>query len=163
LPLFTDEERVTKKLAAHLLQLDNQLCFALYAASRAIIRTYREKLDPLDLTYPQYLVLTVLWEEDGLSVSELGNRLDLDSGTLTPLIKRLSTGGFVTKQRSEIDEREVRVRLTTKGKATRRIAVSVREHVVRRIAMSESEIKALRNELMSLVGRIGQEADVLAL
>ena len=95
--------------AEELLRLDNQLCFALYAATRAMTRTYRERLGPLGLTYPQYLVLIVLWESDGVTVGQLGQRLLLDSGTLTPLVKRLETAGLVTRNRREADEREVEI------------------------------------------------------
>jgi MarR family transcriptional regulator, organic hydroperoxide resistance regulator len=101
------------------LRLDRQLCFALYAASRALTRTYGALLEPLGLTYPQYLVLLALWEGDGLSVSGLGERLALDSGTLTPLLKRLEQRGVVTRRRSEDDERVVRIFLTADGRALR--------------------------------------------
>ncbi len=85
--------------------LDNQLCFAVYSASHAFSQAYRPHLEPLGLTYPQYLVLLVLWEKDGLSVKELGKRLFLDSGTLTPLLKRMEQGGWLTRKRDSRDER----------------------------------------------------------
>ena len=97
------------------LRLDAQLCFALYAASRATTAAYREPLAELGLTYPQYLVLLVLWEEEGLSVKEIGQRLHLDSGTLTPVLKRLEEAGFVRRRRDAQDERQVRVELDRKS------------------------------------------------
>src|SRR5438132_4782254 len=95
------------------LQLDNQLCFALYSASLAMTKLYKPLLDELGLTYPQYLVMLALWEQDGLAVSGLGERLSLDSGTLTPLLKRLEAAGFISRVRDVEDERRVRVTLTT--------------------------------------------------
>lgn len=99
--------------------LDEQLCFALYSASRAVIRAYAPLLDPLGLTYPQYLVLLVLWERDGIPIKQLGERLALDSGTLTPLLKRLAARGLVVRRRARDDERVVRVHLTPAGRALR--------------------------------------------
>ena len=96
-------------------RLDAQLCFALYSASRAFTRAYAPLLEPLGLTYPQYIVMLVLWEEDDVSVSALGERLALDSGTLTPLLKRLEEAGLVERRRDPNDERVVRVRLTRAG------------------------------------------------
>jgi DNA-binding MarR family transcriptional regulator len=101
------------------LRLDNQLCFALYSASLSMTKLYRPLLLQLGLTYPQYLVMLVLWEGDELRVSELGERLFLDSGTLTPLLKRLEAAGLVARRRSAADEREVRVSLTPAGRALR--------------------------------------------
>ena len=95
--------------------LDNQLCFALYSASLAMTKLYKPLLEALDLTYPQYLVMLVLWERDGLSVSALGERLSLDSGTLTPLLKRMETAGLLVRQRSSEDERRVHVCLSPAG------------------------------------------------
>jgi MarR family transcriptional regulator, organic hydroperoxide resistance regulator len=141
------------------LKLDNQLCFALYAASRAITRTYRDRLVELGLTYPQYLVLTVLWESDALSLTAIGRHLRLDSGTLTPLVKRLETSGFVTRNRRSTDEREVEIALTAAGLALRTSAVAVRQHVVDRLGMTESEISVLRSELMSLVKTLDDDGE----
>jgi len=98
------------------LKLDNQLCFPLYAASRRIIKLYRPVLDPLGLTYTQYITLLALWERDGESVSALGERLFLDSGTLTPLLKKLEAQGLVRRDRSPQDERNVLIRLTDAGR-----------------------------------------------
>ena len=97
---------------AEWLALDNQVCFSLYSASLAMTKLYKPLLDPLGLTYPQYLVMLVLWETDDVSVSTLGERLSLDSGTLTPLLKRLEAAGLVKRARSAEDERRVQVSLT---------------------------------------------------
>ena len=115
------------------LRLNNQLCFPLYAASREIIRLYRPHLEALDLTYTQYITMMVLWEEKSVSVKQLGARLYLDSGTLTPLLKSLEAKGYVTRSRSEQDERVVLVRLTPQGEALqeRALAVPVRTGAVR--------------------------------
>jgi MarR family transcriptional regulator, organic hydroperoxide resistance regulator len=147
----------TTNCSADLLKLDNQLCFALYAATRAMTRTYRERLGPMGLTYPQYLVLVILWENDGLTISQLGQRLLLDSGTLTPLLKRLEAAGVVTRNRRETDEREVEIWLTDKGRDMQREAAGARELVVCRLAMPEIEIAIMRRELMALVDRLGAE------
>jgi DNA-binding MarR family transcriptional regulator len=95
--------------------LDLQLCFALYSAQRAMVQAYQSELQPLGLTYPQYLALLVLWQEDGITVTRLGERLHLDSGTLTPLTKRLETQGLIDRVRSSDDERRVELHLTKKG------------------------------------------------
>ena len=107
------------------LALDHQLCFALYAASLAMTKAYKPLLAPLGLTYPQYLVMLVLWEGDGLTVSQLGARLALDSGTLTPLLKRLEAQALVQRQRDATDERRVRLQLTASGRALRAQALAV--------------------------------------
>jgi len=112
------------------MRLDEQLCFALYAASRAMTQAYQPFLAPLRLTYPQYVVMLVLWEGDGLTVSEIGERLRLDSGTLTPLLKRLEGLGYVTRRRSLEDERRVLVSLTDQGRELRKEAVAMRQNMV---------------------------------
>ncbi|MBB4686862.1 MarR family winged helix-turn-helix transcriptional regulator [Amycolatopsis jiangsuensis] len=111
------------------LLLDDQLCFGLYSASRAITSLYRTLLEPLDLTYPQYLVMLALWEEDGRQVKELGTALNLDSGTLSPLLKRLEKSGLVTRERQADDERSVRIRLTEAGTALRARAERIPPHI----------------------------------
>ncbi len=142
-----------------LLRLDNQLCFALYAATRAITRTYRERLGPMGITYPQYLVLIVLWEQDGIKVSDIGHRLMLDSGTLTPILKRLEAMQVVNRERSTEDEREVRIWLTPKGLDLRDLAVDARKFVACRLNMTEPEIMDLRADIISLISRLGEEAE----
>ena len=129
------------------LRLDDQLCFALYAASRAMTQTYRPLLTALGLTYPQYLVMLVLWETDGVSVGELGSRLFLDSGTLTPLLKRLEALGVLGRQRAKGDERSVIVSLTTKGRGLRTRALSVPAAMACRTGMTARHAFALRDEL----------------
>jgi MarR family transcriptional regulator, organic hydroperoxide resistance regulator len=104
-------------MAADTLKLDNALCFAIYSANHAITRAYKPLLDPFGLTYPQYLVMIVLWDKDGQTVGNIGDRLFLESSTLTPLLKRLEGAGYVRRERDPRDERQVRISLTGKGKA----------------------------------------------
>ena len=123
------------------LRLDNQLCFSIYAASRAITRAYRPILETYGLTYPQYLVLLLLWEKDGQSVNEIGRRLYLDSGTLTPLLKRMEAGGFLVRERQKSDERKVVVHLGPKGRDLRDVAVVIPEALVRDNHLDEAEVR----------------------
>ena len=146
---------------AEILRLNNQLCFALYAATRAITKVYREKLDDLGLTYPQYLVLIVLWETDGLSISDIGSRLMLDSGTVTPVVQRLERQKLVRRERSSDDERQVHAHLTDKGRSLMAGAGDARRYVACRLGMSEIEIAALRADLMSLVRQLGTDGATL--
>jgi DNA-binding MarR family transcriptional regulator len=111
--------------AADLLALDAQLCFALYAASLALTKRYKPLLARLGLTYPQYLVMLVLWEGDAITVSQLGQRLELNSGTLTPLLKRLEAAGLVQRLRDSADERRVLLRLSASGRALRKRAAGI--------------------------------------
>lgn len=136
------------------LRLNNQLCFALYAATHAITRTYREKLDPIGITYPQYLVLIVLWEKDGATIGQIGKQLMLDSGTLTPVVKRLEAQGLVLRKRRIKDERTVAVWLTPKGLDLRQIVLGARDHVVCKLGMSDEDILSLRRDLMALIDRL---------
>ena len=132
------------------LELDRQLCFALHAASRATTAVYRPVLDELGLTYPQYLAMLVLWEQDGPSVSDLGQRLSLDSGTLTPLLKRLETGGLIERRRALADERRVEIHLTAAGRALREQAVGIPEQLACASACSPSELQTLTTRLQEL-------------
>lgn len=134
------------------LKLENQLCFALYAAAHAMNRAYRLSLGPLGLTYPQYLTLLALWETDRQSVSELGSRLRLDSGTLTPVLKRLEAAGLVRRARNRPDEREVEISLTEAGLTMRDDALNVQKDIVCRIGMPETELTRLRTDLENLLG-----------
>ncbi|MBB4605997.1 DNA-binding MarR family transcriptional regulator [Xanthomonas arboricola] len=138
-----------------LLQLDNQLCFALYSANLAMHKLYRGLLKTLDLTYPQYLVLLVLWETDGRSVSEIGERLYLDSATLTPLLKRLQAAGLVTRTRAASDERQVIIALTDAGRALRAKAGAVPEQVLCASACSLDELRQLKQQLETLRSNLG--------
>ena len=132
------------------LKLGNQLCFAVYSAAHAFNAAYKPFLEPLGLTYPQYLVLMVLWEEDGLMVREIGERLNLDSGTLTPMLKRLEAAGFVTRKRDAKDERQVRIELTQKARDARPTAVEARRAVVCALGDSEEEIQKLKRAVDQL-------------
>jgi DNA-binding MarR family transcriptional regulator len=136
------------------LRLDSQLCFALYSASLAMTRLYRDLLAELDLTYPQYLVLLVLWEGDGVRVSDIGDRLHLDSATLTPLLKRLEQGGLVSRTRSVDDERSVIIALTGEGRALRSRAAGVPGKVERASCLTGQQIDVLKESLAQLRERL---------
>ncbi|MGJ3257437.1 MAG: MarR family winged helix-turn-helix transcriptional regulator [Alcanivorax sp.] len=136
------------------LKLDLQVCFALYSAQLAMSKVYRKLLKELGLTYPQYLVMMVLWEQDRLSVSEIGERLFLDSATLTPLLKRLEGMGLVLRQRSRPDERHVEVTLTEPGRVLRQQAEEVPEAVLCASQCSPEELVHLRDELHALRARL---------
>jgi MarR family transcriptional regulator, organic hydroperoxide resistance regulator len=138
--------------------LDNQLCFALYAASHAIRKAYRPLLEDLGLTYPQYLILMVLWNGVPLKVSDIGLRLHLDSGTLTPVLKRLEATGLIKRTRRLQDEREVEISLTPDGQALRERAIGVRRAIVHQLKMSEDEIAVLRTELNALITTLNIES-----
>ena len=140
------------------LALENQLCFSLYTAAHAIKKAYRPLLEVLGLTYPQYLVLLVLWKTDALKVSDVGLQLSLDSGTLTPILKRLEAAGLVKRTRRQHDEREVEIGLTPEGRALRERAVDVRAAIVTKLRMSEPEVAALRTELNAVIATLGAEA-----
>ncbi len=131
-------------------QLDEQVCFALYSASLAMTKAYRPLLDALGLTYPQYLAMMVLWERDGLAVSELGARLHLDSGTLTPLLKRLEQAGLLRRTRATDDERRVTLRLTAAGRALRERAGALPVRMARLTGCSSDELARLRRQLVRL-------------
>ena len=133
-----------------LLQLDNQLCFALYSTSLAMTKIYKPQLDELGLTYPQYLAMLVLWEKDGLMVSELGQRLYLDSGTLTPLLKRLEASGFIARIRAVEDERRVHITLTSSGRKLKAKAAKIPACILSASQCSISEISDLTRQVQSL-------------
>lgn len=130
--------------------LDNQLCFALYSASLAMTKLYKPMLDSLGLTYPQYLVMLVLWETDGPSVSSLGERLNLDSGTLTPLLKRMEAAGWLVRQRSSTDERRVHVWLSTKGRQLQSQAAFIPECVLTQSGLPLTELVSLNRKVQQL-------------
>ncbi|MFA6125163.1 MAG: MarR family transcriptional regulator [Sphingomonas sp.] len=134
------------------LRLDLQVCFPLYAASNLFSRLYRPVLAKLGLTYPQYLVMLVLWEQAPQSVGTLGERLHLDSGTLTPLLKRMAAAGLVTRQRDATDERRVLVGLTEQGEALRDAARDVPLTLVSGLALSPGDLTELRATVQHLVG-----------
>ncbi|MGQ2970656.1 MarR family transcriptional regulator [Rhizobium sp. TH135] len=136
--------------------LDHQLCFAIYATSLAFTRAYRPLLEELDLTYPQYLAMRLLWAEDRLTVGQLAERLALESGTVTPLIKRLEQAGLLTRCRSRIDERQVNVHLTEKGIALKPVADRLNEDlkalVGPRFIDDENLVETLQSLRKVLVG-----------
>ena len=136
------------------LKLDSQLCFAVYAAGHAFTRFYKPRLDALGLTYPQYLVFLVLWEGDGLTVKALGDKLFLDSGTITPMIKRLEARGLVRRQRDDEDERQVRIFLTPEGRALRAAALAVPLAVGEALAGERAAVETLHQGLHQLRERL---------
>ena len=133
------------------LRLDRQLCFTVYAAHHAFTAAYKPCLEPLGLTYPQYLVLLVLWEQEGLKVKEIGERLRLDSGTLTPLLKRMETGGLLRRLRDPADERQVRIELTEHGRGLQTPVLKVRQEIGCALGGSEEPIQDLRARLEATI------------
>ncbi len=133
------------------LKLDHQLCFALYAATHSLTRAYRASLEKLGITYTQYLVLLVLWEQDGISVGKIAQRLELDSATLTPMLKRLEVAGFVTRIRNPKDERIVEVKLTAAGSALQQEIAQVQHGVACQTGLGEEEFNQLKDSLHRLV------------
>lgn len=136
------------------LRLENQLCFPLYAASREIIKQYRPYLDALDLTYTQYIAMMVFWEERKLSVKELGKKLFLDSGTLTPVLKSLESKGYVIRSRSKEDERVLDVEITEKGEALKEQAVSIPQSVAGCVKLDREEAMQLYQLLYKVLGAL---------
>lgn len=134
--------------------IDQMLCFAVYAAGHAFTRFYKPRLDALDLTYPQYLVFLVLWERDDITVKALGDKLFLDSGTITPLIKRLEARGLVKRRRDEDDERQVRITLTPEGRALKAKAMAVPLAVAAGVGGTQADADRLRKELLALRERL---------
>jgi MarR family transcriptional regulator, organic hydroperoxide resistance regulator len=145
---------MARKQAADWLRLDNQICFAVYSTAHAFNRVYKPLLDRLSLTYPQYLVMLVLWERDGVPVKDIGERLHLDSGTLTPLLKRLEAAGLIKRTRSSEDERQVLIALTPQGHALREKARAVPQSILAATACSISELSAMKNEIIALRDRL---------
>lgn len=140
------------------LLLDNQLCFALYSASLAMTKLYKPLLKELGLTYSQYIAMLVLWERDALMVSELGERLHLDSGTLTPLLKRLESSGLVARIRATDDERRVHIRLTAKGRQLKDKALRIPSCVLEASQCEVPELVALTRQVQSLRDTLAQAA-----
>ena len=138
------------------LRLDNQICFAVYSAAHAFNRVYKPLLDRLGLTYPQYLVMLVLWEKDGVPVKDIGERLLLDSGTLTPLLKRLEAAQLIKRTRSTQDERQVLVALTLQGHALREKARAVPPSILAASACSIAELSAMKSEIIALRDRLNE-------
>lgn len=136
------------------LKLDNQICFPLYACAKEIVRAYTPYLDELGLTYTQYITMMVMWEHKELRVKELGRRLYLDSGTLTPLLKKLEEKGFVTRRRSDADERDVIVAITESGEALKKKAVHIPEKLSGCVELEPHKARALYELLYEVIGKI---------
>ncbi|MEO8761950.1 MAG: MarR family transcriptional regulator [Bacteroidia bacterium] len=136
------------------LYLENQLCFKVYAISRQITNAYRPVLENLDITYPQYLVMLVLWKEKKITVKELGNRLYLDSGTLTPLLKRLEQKKVLSRTRDLADERSVIITLTTEGKFLQQKAKKIPETLSKCLSINEKEYLQLKDQLDELLTKL---------
>jgi DNA-binding MarR family transcriptional regulator len=148
------KKNTSKNASDALLQLGNQVCFAIYSTAHAFNRVYKPLLDRLGLTYPQYLVMLVLWEQDGVTVKEIGDRLFLDSGTLTPLLKRLEAAHLVKRTRSTEDERQVLISLTPQGVVLKEKARAVPQAILAASACSVGEISAIRSDLVALRDRL---------
>jgi len=139
-----------------LLHLDNQLCFALYACAREVTKLYRPFLDKLGLTYTQYVTMLVLWEKDLIPVKKLGERLHLDSGTLTPLLKKLEASGLLIRERDAGDERSVIVRLTERGYELRGSALDIPRKVNGKTQLNVEQLSLLRDQLQELTRTIAE-------
>lgn len=133
-----------------LLKLENFLCFAIYSTANAVTRAYQPRLAALGLTYPQYLVMVVLWEKENQTVKAIGDKLSLDSGTLTPLLKRLETAGLITRRRDTVDERQVLIGLTANGRAMRGRAEAIPVAMGKAFGCTMDEAKSLRSELITM-------------
>lgn len=157
-----DASTLPPELERDILLLDNQLCFALYSTSLAMTKVYKPLLDRLGLTYPQFLVMMALWEHDPRSVGELGDQLFLDSGTLTPLLKRMETSGLLQRERARDDERRVLVSLTEQGRALRQQAVAVPLEIACAAQATLGDAADLRTRLHGLRGRLTAARPALA-
>ena len=138
----------------HSLQLENQLCFPLYAIAKEIIGLYRPFLDAIDITYPQYLVMMVLWEREGLTVNQIGAKLYLDSGTLTPLLKRLEVKGFIIRKRKKEDERVVEVFLADKGRNLQQKACEIPAKMQEKLNLTIEDLVELKETVQKILNKI---------
>ncbi len=145
------------KTKEEILKLENQVCFPIYTLSKEVVKMYRPYLDKLDISYPQYLVLMVLWENDRLAVSEICDKLYLDTGTITPMLKRMELKELITRTRQKNDERVVEIALTKKGKSMKGKATSIPYNLLEDIELDESELIFLR----SITTKILQKASRL--
>jgi len=143
------------------LRLKNQLCFALYAATNAVTQAYRDQLSSLNLTYPQYLVLLVLWQNDGIGVREIAEQLNLDSATVSPLLKRLEKVGLLSRVRSIDDQRTVNIHLTEQGKSIQDAVSNIQKKVACQTGLSDMQYQELRNKLHSLIATMKDGFDDL--
>jgi DNA-binding MarR family transcriptional regulator len=138
------------------LKLEYQLCFPIYAAANAMTRAYRPLLEKIGLTYPQYLVMLVLWEKDECSLSEIGEKLRLDSGTLTPLVKRMETNGLLARTRAKEDERRIVVTLTAAGKKLKQAAKNIPFDLVAKTNMKLEDMMTLKDQLTGLIASLSE-------
>ncbi|MFD1173021.1 MarR family winged helix-turn-helix transcriptional regulator [Oceanobacillus picturae] len=143
-------------MANEILKLDNQICFQLYATTREMTKRYRPLLEELNVTYPQYLVLLVLWETDRISVKALGKRLFLDSGTLTPMLKRMEEHGLIQRMRSKEDERIVEVVLTEQGKQAEKQAEQIPLKFIEQTNLNEEEVTQLKQTLSKMLAQLDE-------
>lgn len=149
-------------MAYEQLKLENQLCFPLYAASWLVIQAYRPHLEKLGITYPQYLVMMVLWETDSITVNEITHRLILNTNTVTPILKRMEAQGIITRQRSEEDERKVIVTLTPKGKQLQIEAATIPEKMAASLVASNmkvEELQRLKDLLYAMIHTLSKQAE----
>lgn len=143
------------------LKLENQLCFPVYAASRLIIREYQPFLDNLKITYPQYLVLMILWENDGVTVNDIAIKLVLNTNTITPLLKRMEKQGFIERKRSQTDERKVIVHLTLQGKKLQKDAANIPEQLANKLlsgSLDIDELIKLKKNLVTIINQLSSKA-----
>ena len=143
-------KKTSTPAASKQLALDNQFCFALYSTNLALHKLYRQLLAPMNLTYPQYLVMLVLWEQDDVTVSDIGERLFLDSATLTPLLKRLQSAGLINRERSRQDERQVVITLSESGRALQQQAATIPQAIRCAIACDDATLSGLKQQLEQL-------------
>ncbi|MDN5604009.1 MAG: MarR family transcriptional regulator [Kocuria sp.] len=136
------------------LALESQVCFAISLASRSVIAAYRPVLEPLNLTHPQYLVMLALWQRSPASVKDLGERLSIDSGTLSPLLKRLQAQGYITRERNGSDNRSLDIALTPSGRSLRREAEKIPGIMMERLGMDKQELQALHASMMKVVDHV---------
>jgi len=136
------------------LQLENQICFPLYVIAKEITGLYRPFLDEIDITYPQYLVMMVLWENDGLAVNHIGEKLFLDSGTLTPLLKRLETKGIISRKRKKEDERVVEVFLTESGRQLQQKACEIPKKIQTKMGVETEDLLHLKETILKILNKI---------
>jgi len=137
------------------LKLENQLCFPLYAAAKEVVRKYKPYLDELDLTYTQYITMMVLWENESMNVKELGSKLYLDSGTLTPLLKKLESKGYISRCRCKEDERNLIIQITEKGDALKEKAANIPSDMTEKwVNISDEEIKTMYHALYKLLSQV---------
>ena len=139
------------------LRIENQLCFPLYACAKEIVRRYKPFLDELDLTYTQYITMMILWESKETNLKDLGKKLYLDSGTLTPLLKKLESKGYIKRKRSETDERNLAIKITPEGQALRDKAIKVPQEMGKCVCLSEKDAAALYDLLYKVLGNLVEE------